>query len=128
MKNTLKMLVATSIIATSTAPLFAQTVIGDPMTTSCGDFLALGDSDRLLMAMQYDAYNAMSEADKAAVEAMTEDQKAALIAETRTKREALSAEEQAKINEAGTATLQTIVTNCQATPEKIVVDAMDAAM
>lgn len=128
MKNTLKMLVATSIIATSTAPLFAQTVIGDPMTTSCGDFLALGDSDRLLMAMQYDAYNAMSEADKAAVEAMTEDQKAALIAETRTKREALSAEEQAKINETGTATLQTIVTNCQATPEKIVVDAMDAAM
>jgi hypothetical protein len=128
MKNTLKMLVATGIIATSAAPLFAQTVVGDPMTTSCGDFLALGDSDRMLMALQFDAYNAMSESDKAAVEAMTEEQKAALIADTRMKREALSAEEQAKINEAGMTTLQTIVTNCQATPEKIVVDAMDAAM
>jgi hypothetical protein len=128
MKNTLKMLVATGILATSTAPLFAQTVIGDPMTTSCGDFMSLGDSDRLLMALQYDAYKGMSEADKTAVEAMTEDEKAALIADTRMKREALSAEEQAKINETGMATMQTIVTNCEATPEKVVVDAMDAAM
>jgi hypothetical protein len=128
MKNTLKMIVATGIIATSAAPLLAQTVVGDPMTTSCGDFLALGDSDRLLMAMQYDAYNGMSEADKTAIEAMTEEQKAKLIAETRMAREGLSAEEQAKINEAGTATMEKIVTNCKATPEKVVVDAMDAAM
>lgn len=128
MKNALKVIVATSILATSAAPLFAQTVIGDPMTTSCGDFMALGDSDRVLMAMQYDAYNAMSETDKAAVEAMTEEQKAAMIADTRMAREALSAEEQAKINEAGMTTLQTIITNCKATPEKVVVDAMDAAM
>jgi hypothetical protein len=128
MKNTLKLIVATGLIAVSTAPLFAQTVIGDPMTTSCGDFMALGDSDRVLMAMQYDAYNAMSETDKAAVEAMTEEQKAAMIADTRMAREALSAEEQAKINEAGMTTLQTIITNCKATPEKVVVDAMDAAM
>ena len=128
MKNALKVIVATSILATSAAPLLAQTVIGDPMTTSCGDFMALGDSDRMLMALQYDAYNAMSETDKAAVEAMTEDQKAALIADTRMAREALSAEEQAKINEAGMATLTKIVTNCAATPEKVVVDAMDAAM
>jgi hypothetical protein len=128
MKNTLKMLVATGIIATSTAPLFAQTVVGDPMTTSCGDFLALGDSDRMLMALQYDAYNAMSETDKTAVEAMTEEQKMALIAETRTAREAMSAEDQAKINEAGTITMEKIMVNCKATPEKVVVDAMDAAM
>ncbi len=128
MKNALKIIVVTGILATSTAPLFAQTVIGDPMTTSCGDFLALGDSDRMLMALQFDAYNAMSETDKAAVEAMTEEQKAALISDTRMKREALSAEEQAKINEAGEKTMQTIVTNCKATPEKVVVDAMDAAM
>ena len=128
MKNALKVIVATSILATSAAPLFAQTVIGDPMTTSCGDFMALGDSDRVLMAMQYDAYNAMSETDKAAVEAMTEEQKAAMIADTRMAREALSAEEQAKINEAGMTTMETIVNNCKATPEKVVVDAMDAAM
>lgn len=128
MKNALKVIVATSILATSAAPVFAQTVIGDPMTTSCGDFLALGDSDRLLMAMQFDAYNAMSETDKAAVEAMTEDQKATLIADTRMKRDALSAEEQAKINEAGKTTMESIVNNCKATPEKVVVDAMDAAM
>jgi hypothetical protein len=128
MKNTLKMLVATSIIATSVAPLFAQTVVSDPMTTSCGDFLALGDSDRMLMALQNDACNAMSEADKAAVEAMTEEQKTAMIAETRTARDALSAEEQAKITEAGIITYEKIVTNCEATLEKIVVDAMDATM
>lgn len=128
MKNTLKMIVATGLIATSSAPLFAQTVVGDPMTTSCGDFLALGDSDRLLMALQFDAYNAMSETDKTAVEAMTDDQKTALIAETRTAREAMTAEEQAAINEAGALTLQKIMTNCKATPEKVVVDAMDAAM
>jgi hypothetical protein len=128
MKNALKLIVAAGVIAASAAPVFAQTVVGDPMTTSCGDFLALGDSDRLLMALQYDAYNAMSETDKAAVEAMTEEQKAAMIAETRTAREALSAEEQTAINDAGALTLEKIVTNCQATPDKIVVDAMDAAM
>jgi Arc/MetJ-type ribon-helix-helix transcriptional regulator len=128
MKNTFKIIVATSIMATSAAPLFAQSVIGDPMTTSCGDFLSLGDSDRMLMALQYDAYSSMSEADKTAVEAMTEEEKAALIADTRMKREALSAEEQAKINEAGTATMEKIMVNCKATPEKVVVDAMDAAM
>lgn len=128
MKNILKMLVATGILATSAAPVFAQSVVGDPMTTSCGDFLALGDSDRMLMALQYDAYSAMSETDKTAIEAMTEEQKTALIAETRMAREALSAEEQAKINDAAMATLDKIVTNCKATPEKVVVDAMDAAM
>ncbi len=128
MKNTLKLIVATGIIVTSTAPVFAQTVVGDPMTTSCGDFMALGDSDRVLMALQYDAYNAMSETDKTAIEAMTEEQKVALIADTRMKREALSAEDQAKITEAGMITYEKIVTNCKATPEKVVVDAMDAAM
>lgn len=128
MKTFLGLIAATGMMTASAAPLFAQTVIGDPMTTSCGDFLALGDSDRLLMAMQYDAYNGMSEADKAAVEAMTEEQKAAMIADTRAAREALSAEEQATINAAGTATLDKIINNCQATPEKVVVDAMDAAM
>lgn len=128
MKNTLKLIVATGIIATSTAPVFAQAAIGDPMTTSCGDFMALGDSDRMLIALQYDAYNAMSETDKTAVEAMSDVEKAALIADTRMKREALSAEDQAKITEAGMITYEKIVTNCKATPEKVVVDAMDSAM
>ena len=128
MKNTLKMIIATGILATSTAPLFAQAVVGDPMTTSCGDFLSLGDSDRMLMALQFDAYSMMSETDKATVEAMTEEQRAALISETRMAREALSAEEQATINAAGTTTMEKIMVNCKATPEKVVVDAMDAAM
>lgn len=128
MKNTLKLIVTTGIIAVSTAPLFAATVIGDPMTTGCGDFLAQGDSDRLALAMQYDAYNSMSEVDKTAVEAMTDEQKAILIADAQAKRAALSTEDMAKATATGTEWMQKIITNCKATPEKVVVDAMDAAM
>ncbi|MCU0905464.1 MAG: hypothetical protein MUE83_16585 [Tabrizicola sp.] len=128
MKNTLKLIVTTGIIAASTAPLFAETVIGDPMTTSCGQYLALGDADRLSMAMQYDAYNSMSEADKTAVEAMTDDEKAAMISNARAARETLTAEQKAAMTTVANDWMQKINTNCQATEEKTVVDAMDAAM
>ena len=128
MNNALKLIVTTGIIAASAAPLFAATVIGDPMTTSCGDFLAQGDTDRLSLAMQYDAYNSMSETDKTAVEAMTDDQKSAMITEARVAREALSPEQMAVLTTTANEWMQKIVVNCKDSPEKVVVDAMDAAM
>lgn len=128
MKKILGLIAATGMLATSAAPLFAATVVGDPMTTSCGDFLAQGDTDRMSLAMQYGAYTMMSETDKAAVEAMTDEQKAALITDAQAKRAAMSAEDMAKETEMGTNWLQKIIDNCKASPEKNVVDAMDAAM
>lgn len=128
MKNTLKLIVATGIIATSTAPLFAETVIGDPMSTSCGTYLKQSDADRLSLAMQYDAYQAMSETEKAAVEAMTEAQRGTMIMDARTKRAALSAEELAKMTTTANEWMTKINAKCQANGEKIVVDAMDTGM
>lgn len=128
MKSILGLIATTGIIAASTAPLFAATVIGDPMTTSCGDYLALSDGDRLSLAMQYDAYNSMSETDKAAVEAMSDDQKSAMIDDARAARSTMTPEQMATLTMAANNWMVKINTNCQTSPEKVVVDAMDAAM
>jgi hypothetical protein len=128
MKNIISLLATTGIFALSAAPLMAETVIGDPLTTSCADYMSQDDAGRLSLAMQYDAYTAMSEADKTAVEAMTDEQKGAMIAEARTAREALTAAELETMTKAANQSMVKINTNCQATPGVMVIDAMDAAM
>jgi|GEM_PF-6103268 len=128
MKNTLKLFVTAGLFAGAAAPVFAATVVGDPMTTSCGEYLAQNDTDRLSLAMQYHAYSLISETDKRAVEAMTDAQKTVMIADARAAREALSAEDMAKLTTMANEWMVKINTNCQASGESMVVKAMDAAM
>jgi hypothetical protein len=128
MNHAIKLLAATGIFAASFGPVFAQTVAGDPMTTNCADYATLDDAGKMSMAMQLDAYTAMTDEDKTKVEAMTTEEKIAMIAEAQTARAAMSEADIAAATAAAEATMTKITTNCQATPEKTVVDAMDAAM
>ncbi len=128
MKNIISLLATTGIIALSAAPLFAETVIGDPMTTSCADYMSQDDAGRMSLAMQYDVYTAMSETDKTAVEAMSDADKAKMIADAQAARAAMSTEDMDKATAAGKNWMEKITTNCQATPGVMVIDAMDAAM
>lgn len=128
MKNILGLIAVSGMLATSTAPLFAETVIGDPMTTSCNDYLKQSDADRLSLAMQYDAYQAMSETDRTAVEAMTDAERAILIADARTKRAAMSATEIEALTTTANNWMDKMSRNCQLDGGKMVVDAMESSL
>jgi hypothetical protein len=128
MKTIFGLIAATGILATSAAPLFAATVIGDPMTTSCSDYLKQNDTDRLSLAMQYDAYQAMSEADKTAVEAMTDEQKATMIADARTKRAAMNATDLEALTTTADNWKVKMDNKCQADGGKMVVEVMETGM
>ena len=128
MKKIITLFATSGFLAVSAAPLFAETVIGDPMTTSCADYMSQDDAGRMSLAMQYDAYTAMSETDKTAVEAMSDEEKAKLIADAQTARAAMSTEDMDKATAAAKTSMDKINTNCQATPGVMVIDAMDAAM
>jgi RNase H-fold protein (predicted Holliday junction resolvase) len=128
MNHIIKVLAASGILASSFTPVFAQTVVGDPMTTNCSDYATQDDAGKMSLAMQLNVYTAMTDEEKTAVEAMTTEQKAAMIVESQTARAAMSEADMAAATEAAKGTMDKIMTNCQATPEKTIVDAMDAAM
>jgi hypothetical protein len=124
----IKLLTASSILAAAVVPAVAQTVVGDPMTTNCADYATLDDAGKMSMAIQLEIYTAMTDEQKTAVEAMTTEEKAAIIADSQAASAAMSDADKAASAAAAEKTMMLITTNCQATPEKTVVDAMDAAM
>jgi hypothetical protein len=128
MNTLVKLLTASSIFAAAVVPAVAQTVVGDPMTTNCADYATLDDAGKMSMAIQLDIYTAMTDEQKTAVEAMTAEEKAAIIVDSQAATAAMSDADKAASAAAAEKTMMLITNNCQATPEKTVVDAMDAAM
>jgi hypothetical protein len=128
MNNVLKLLSVAGIVAASVAPVAAQTVVGDPMTTNCSDYATQDEAGKMSLAMQLNAYNAMSDAERTAIEEMSPEEVAAMIADGQAARAEMSAEDMAAATAAAESTMTKITTNCQASPESTVVDAMDKAM
>jgi hypothetical protein len=128
MNNVFKLLSVAGIVAASVAPVAAQTVVGDPMTTNCSDYATQDQAGKMSLARQLNVYTYMNDQKKTTIEEMTVEERAALIAKAEEARAAMSDADKATELAATESTMTKITTNCQATPELTVVGAMDAAM
>jgi hypothetical protein len=128
MNNAIKLMAVAGIIAASVAPALAQGVVGDPMTTNCSDYATQDNAGKMSLAMQLNSYNAMSDAERTVIEEMSPEEVATMIVDARAARAAMSAKDMAAATAEAESTMTKITTNCQASPESTVVDAMDKAM
>jgi hypothetical protein len=128
MNALLKLIAAAGVIATSAAPVFAESHVIDPMAMTCAEYGAMDSEGMMAATHTMDMAMAMTEEEMTAAMAMTDEEKAAMQAEADAAMAAMTEEETAAAMAETETSMAAMVAACATMPDGTVMDAMKSAM